>query len=313
MENRWNIVSSSYIRQGKSTHRTWDTGIGTLSLPNLMTSFVLNSNSDCTTPTDSTGRDVPSLSRWNNSSPMTGYRKLDLNLDCAPDSSWTAGTPTSPPLTNEAAAHLGGNPFFPCQESFKQALTGLAGWAANFSSHKLPAMHAAKTLLSPAPPLQQQVPSDLWQQQCNLDPQVLSDLASDWMVNFVCAQTRPWSRYRQAAETLAKSNLNPNAAVFTPKTAVMAAAATDSSPVVETCLPACPASIVPSSGGSPVTSLERSPSIVSTECLDDSDMSSKAVKSEDNTGMLFKGGSRTGVSTDLVCSSPMPVHESRLE
>ena len=311
MENSWNIVSPSYLRQDKSTHRTWDTGIGNLSLPNLMTSFVFNSNSDCTTPTDSTGSDIPSLSRWNNSSPMTGYRKLDLNLDCASDSSWTADTPTSPPLTNEAAAHLGSNPFFPCQERFKQALTGMAGWAANLSSHKLPAMHTVKTLFSP-PQHQQQVSSDLWQQHCNLDPQVLSDLASDWMVNFVCAQTRPCSRYRQAAETLAKSNLNPNAAVFTPKTAVMAAAATDSCPVVETCLPACPASIVQSSGGSPDSSLERSPSIVSTECLDDSDMSSKAVKSED-TGMLCKGGSRTGVSTDIVCSSPMPVQESRLE
>jgi hypothetical protein len=61
-------------------------------------------------------------------------------------------------------------------------------------------------------PEQQQGPVDCFV------PQALSDLASDIMVDIVCAQTRPApSRFRRAVETLAKSNLNPNAAVFTPK------------------------------------------------------------------------------------------------
>lgn len=53
------------------------------------------------------------------------------------------------------------------------------------------------------------------------------DCFSDFLVDYVCEQTKPsWSRYRQAAETLAKSNLNPNAKVFTPKTQASAATAT---------------------------------------------------------------------------------------
>lgn len=42
------------------------------------------------------------------------------------------------------------------------------------------------------------------------------DMASDILVEFVCKQTEP-SAYRLAGETLAKSNLNPNAKEFTPK------------------------------------------------------------------------------------------------
>jgi hypothetical protein len=58
-------------------------------------------------------------------------------------------------------------------------------------------------------------------------------LPANWLVeDYVCRQTEPLrycrngnpterSAYRRAADTLAKSNLNPNAEVFTPKKAVL--------------------------------------------------------------------------------------------
>jgi hypothetical protein len=218
----FSTVSPSYLKRGDGGGTCF---LDKFNFSNMMTSFGFKSGSDCNTFGNNSSADSYCVGQTSgDSSPMTGYRKLDF--DCVPTASWgiIASDPLTPPPATEAAtpqfSEPGVSSFFSCwPQNLTQALTG-GGWpyAGSGYQKRFSTMQQHAYYESPMCGL---LGEELWQEQplpaqyC--DPQVLSDLASDIMVNLVCAQTRPTSRYRQAAETLAKSNLNPNAAVFTPK------------------------------------------------------------------------------------------------
>jgi hypothetical protein len=166
-----------------------------------------------------------------------GYRCLEFEIgnSSSPDHGWTDQVLPCPSIAPQTEATFDGGggldqvsgwPF-----KFTQAIVGGGAWMSGYPSFPFlaNAVHKMNIPAGFSP-----YPSD---EYMRLQQPVLP---ANWLVeDYVCRQTEPLrycrtagnpterSAYRRAADTLAKSNLNPNAEVFTPKKASLAMAASE--------------------------------------------------------------------------------------
>jgi hypothetical protein len=177
-----------------------------------------------------------SITELGSNSAGKGYRCLEFEIgnSSSPDHGWTdqvlpcpcIAPQTEAPFDGGGLDQISGWPF-----KFTQALVGGGAWMSGYPSFPFlaDAVHKMNIPAGFSP-----YPSD---EYMRLQQPVLP---ANWLVeDYVCRQTEPLrycrtagnpterSAYRRAADTLAKSNLNPNAEVFTPKKASLAMAASE--------------------------------------------------------------------------------------
>ncbi len=182
-----------------------------------------------------------SIAELGSNSAGKGYRCLEFGNCSSPDHVWTDQVlpfPSTAPQT-EATFDGGGGldqvsgwPF-----KFTQALVGWGAWMSAYPTFPFFADAVYKMNI---PAGFSPYPSDEYMRLQQ------PALPANWLVeDYVCRQTEPLrycrsgnpterSAHRRAADTLAKSNLNPNAEVFTPKKAALAMAASEKEEAIGT-------------------------------------------------------------------------------
>jgi hypothetical protein len=220
------MESSSHLSEG---------GESRLSFPNM---WINSAKSMCMDALNSMPWCDKSITELGSNSAGKGYRCLEFGNCSSADQGWTDQALPCPSIAPQTEATFDGGggldqvsgwPF-----KFTQALVGGGAWMSGYPSFPFLA-NAVHKMNIPAgfTPYPSATMAD---EYMGLQQPVLP---ANWLVeDYVCRQTEPLrycragnpterSAYRRAADTLAKSNLNPNAEVFTPKKAALVMAASE--------------------------------------------------------------------------------------
>ncbi len=223
----------------ESSSHLSDGGESRLSFPNMWINSAKSMCMDALNSMPWYEKSIPELGS-NSVTAGKGYRCLEFEFgnSSSPDHGWTDQMLPCPSIAPQTEATFDGGgldqvsgwPF-----KFTQALVGGGAWMSGYPSFPFIA-DAVHKMNRPAEfsPFPSATMAD---EYMRLQQPVLP---ANWLVeDYVCRQTEPLrycrtagnpterSAYRRAADTLAKSNLNPNAEVFTPKKAALVMAASE--------------------------------------------------------------------------------------
>jgi len=151
-----------------------------------------------------------------------GYLNLHFDHNSAPDHGWTAQDRLSPAVVTHTEVSFDGGGCNPITYGWHTGLVSANfGYIPSLAATAYHKNFKSAGFSSNPPAMASEV---LWQQQ----PGLWENFSDFCYEDYVCRQTEPArysaekspgerSAYRLAADTLAKSNLNPNAEIFTPK------------------------------------------------------------------------------------------------